>query len=135
MNDITNLPDPVIAAMREMLAEYRALAATRDSPGDGSMITIDPDKLIDGGNWKGGWTLQVTLVEDERRFDEPGAHLVVHAYSDCSALSKGSMSRPMTWTKKERRALVTRQLEHLRARRDEINTTISELEAELRGDV
>jgi len=135
--DTSKLPERIVTAMRELLVEARTEAAKHDSPGDGSSIGIGQGKVIDGGHWHPmpvtdprsaesyyGWTLQVSLLEDERMWEGP--QLIVYAYSG-SQLAKGSIVTPMTWTGPERLALDLARLKRLKDHRAQLDEAIHKL--------
>ena len=124
------LPDDVLAAMRDVLAEAMREAARKQDPGDGSMIMLNARTTLGLGMWHGGWELQSSLVEDERMNDAP--FVIVHAYRG-GTLTRGSVADDVVRTADDRRFLAQLRLDAMIKRRDELSAAIDRLAAELKA--
>jgi hypothetical protein len=123
------LPYDVVREMRKFLHQVREEAGRHQAPGDGYMIGIGEDVQIRGGKWENdGWSLQATIVQDERIAE--GSWVVVHGYSG-SVCTKGSVSMRMEWTADEQRVLDEQQLAKLLEYRAELEQEIADLRAKL----
>lgn len=116
IRDSATYRDMPLDEMRTLLAQAVVTARTKDPPGDGSMFSLDAEQEIGGGMWEGGWTLQATVIDDERRW--VGPQVIVHAYRQ-DQLAQGSVRLPLEYTSEDRRALAIGRLERLRAQREQ----------------
>jgi hypothetical protein len=124
-NSFESLPEVVKETARSLLAESVLVARTKEPPGDGSMIILG-DRRIGEGKWSGGYDLQASFVEDERR--RKGPFVVVHIYrgSQCAI---ASVEEGVEYSFEERLALDATRLADLKNRRVALDGAIAKLEA------